>query len=214
MPHPRVALAVVTLLAASICGAGAQMILQGPAPGPAPSQGPTFGAPAGSAPTQGTTFGSGTAPAPTGPMMGGPGMMMGAPPQQQAMPACVKDFMPLRSEAEKRAEVLKAGIEKKADRAKLCGLFRNFSEAEEKVVKYAVANQKNCNIPTNAVDSMKKNHAKTAQVRDKVCAPEPVAKPAGPNLGEAIGTTSLPTPDSTRTGGGTFDTLTGNPLSR
>lgn len=214
MPHPRVALAVVTLLAASMTGAGAQMILQGPAPGPAPTQGPTFGAPSGAAPTQGTTFGSGTAPAPmTAPMMGGPGMTMGAP-QQRQQPPCMAEFMPLRNEAEKRAGVLKAGIEKKLERAKLCGLFRSFSEAEEKVVKYAVTNQKNCNVPNDAVASMKKNHAKTAEVRDKVCAPEAAAKPAGPNLGEAIGTTALPTPESTRTGGGTFDTLTGNPLSR
>src|SRR5262249_50266182 len=162
--------------AASISGAGAQMILQGPAP----SQGPTFGAPAGPAPTQGTTFGSGTAPAPTtSPMMGGPmmgGPMMGAPPQQQGGPPGMAEFMPLRNEAEKRADVLKAGIEKKMERPKLCGLFRNFSDAEEKVVKYAVTNQKHCNIPTDAVNMMKKNHAKTAQVRDKVCAPEAAAK--------------------------------------
>ena len=139
--------------------------------------------------------------------------MMGAGAQQN-VPPCLANFMPLRNEAEKRAEVLKAGIEKKVERTKMCGLFRSFSEAEEKVVKYAVANQKNCNIPTDAVASMKKNHAKTAQVRDKVCAPEAAAKPAGPNLGEALGTTALPTPESTRAGGGTFDTLTGNPLSR
>ncbi len=190
MPHPRVALIAVTLLAASLSGAGAQMILQGPSQGPGP----------GPAPTTGPVFGPGSGPPARAP--------------QQNMPPCMSEFMPLREEAEKRAGVLKTAIERKIPRPELCQLFRRFSDAEDKVVKYAVTNQIACNIPSQAVGEMKKNHGRTAQVRDKVCAPEPVAKQSGPNLGEVLGTRNLPTPDTTRSGGGTFDTLTGNPLAR
>jgi hypothetical protein len=121
----------------------------------------------------------------------------------------------MRAEAEKRAGALQAGINKKKPPPELCHLFRSFSDAEEKVVTYAVANQAGCSIPPDAVAQMKKNHAKTAEVRDKVCAvAQQPAKPAGPNLGEALGFGSLPTAETTRAGTGTLDSLSGNPLAR
>jgi hypothetical protein len=204
MAHPRVALLAVTLLVGPITAAGAQMIVgpsQGPAPGPTQGPGPTLGP----GPAQGPVMG-------TGPMMG-PGPMSG-PPQGQNMPPCLSAFMPMREEAEKRAGFLKVGIERKKPRPELCNLFRRFSEAEEKVVKYAVTNQANCGIPPQAVAEMKKNHGKTVEVRDKVCAADAPAKPAGPNLGEALGTRTLPTSETTKSGTGTLDTLSGNPLAR
>ena len=121
----------------------------------------------------------------------------------------------MRAEAEKRAGALQVGINKKKPPPELCHLFRSFSDAEEKVVSYAVANQAGCAIPLDAVAQMKKNHAKTTEVRDKVCAvAQQPAKPAGPNLGEALGFGSLPTAETTRAGTGTLDSLSGNPLAR
>jgi hypothetical protein len=211
MTHPRVALLAVTLLIGPMTAAGAQMIVgptpgqgPGPATGPGPSSGMTVG------PGSGMTVGPGMAgPGMGGPGMGGPGM---APGGSAAMPPCMSQFLPMRAEAEKRAGVLQAGINHKKPRPEICQLFRNFSEAEEKVVKYAVANQVGCGIPPDAVAMMKKNHVKTAEVRDRVCAEGP--KAAGPNLGEALGTRTLPTAETTRSGTGTLDTLSGNPLAR
>jgi hypothetical protein len=211
MTHPRVALLAVTLLIGPMTAAGAQMIVgptpgqgPGPATGPGPSSGMTVG------PGSGMTVGPGMAgPGMAGPGMGGPGM---APGGSAAMPPCMSQFLPMRAEAEKRAGVLQAGINHKKPRPEICQLFRNFSEAEEKVVKYAVANQVGCGIPPDAVAMMKKNHVKTAEVRDRVCAEGP--KAAGPNLGEALGTRTLPTAETTRSGTGTLDTLSGNPLAR
>jgi hypothetical protein len=202
MTQLRVALLALTLLVGPVTAAGAQMIVgpsQGAAPGP---QGPGSGMIVGPAtgPTQGP-----------GPMLG-PGPMSGPGPGQN-MPPCLTEFLPMREEAEKRAGVLKVGIERKKPRPELCNLFRRFSEAEEKVVKYAAANQSACGIPPQAVVEMKKNHGRTVDIRDKVCAEGP-AKPAGPNLGEALGTRNLPTAETTHSGTGTLDTLSGNPLAR
>ena len=131
------------------------------------------------------------------------------------MPPCLQKFLPMRAEAEKRAGALQAGISKKKPPPELCHLFRSFSDAEEKVVSYAVANQAGCSIPPDAVAQMKKNHNKTVEVRDKVCAvAQQPARPAGPNLGEALGFGSLPTAETTRAGTGTLDSLSGNPLAR
>jgi hypothetical protein len=206
MTHARVALLAGALLLGPGTAAYAQMIV-GPAAGPGPSQAP----PAGSSgmivgPAAGPTAGPMTAP------MGGPAM---APGRSAGMPPCLQQFLPLRAEAEKRAGVLQAGISKKKPPPELCQLFRNFSEAEGKVVNYAVANQAGCGIPPDAIASMKKNHTKTNEVRDKVCAvAQQPAKPAGPNLGEALGFGSLPTAETTRAGTGTLDSLSGNPLAR
>ena len=157
----------------------------------------------------------GPAAGPSGPMtgpMGGPAM---GPGQSAGMPPCMQQFLPMRAEAEKRANVLQAGISKKKPPNEICQLFRSFSEAEGKVVNFAVANQAGCHIPPDAVAMMKKNHNKTNEVRDKVCAvAQQPAKPAGPNLGEALGFGSLPTAETTRSGTGTLDSLSGNPLAR
>jgi len=205
MTHPRVALLAAALLIAPGTAALAQMIV-GPAAGPGPGHAPPPGS---SGMIVGPSAGSG------GPVMA-PGPSMGPGGGHSAgMPPCMQQFLPMRAEAEKRANVLQAGINKKKPPPELCHLFRSFSEAEEKVVHYAVANQAGCGIPPDAVATMKKNHAKTVEVRDKVCAvAQQPAKPAGPNLGEALGFGCLPSAETTRGGTGTLDSLSGNPLAR
>jgi hypothetical protein len=200
MTHSRVALLAAALLIGPTAAASAQMIV-GPAAGP--GQGPPPG-------SSGMIVGPATGPSP------GPMVAPGAPPGGPGgMPPCIQQFLPMRAEAEKRADVLQAGINKKKPPNELCQLFRSFSDAEVKVVNYAVANQAACGIPPDAVAMMKKNHAKTSEVRDRVCAvAQQPAKPAGPNLGEALGFGSLPNAESTRSGTGTLDSLSGNPLTR
>ena len=198
MTHPRVALLTAALLIGTGTAAYAQMIV-GPAVGPGPA-----------APPPGST-GMIVGPSAPGPMTG-PAMGPGAAP---GMPPCMSQFLPMRAEAEKRAGALQAGINKKKAPPEICQLFRSFSEAEAKVVKYAVANQTGCGIPPDAVAQMKKNHAKTNEVRDRVCSvADKPAQPAGPNLGEALGFGSLPNAETTRAGTGTLDSLSGNPLAR
>ena len=204
MTHSRVALLAVALLAGPATVASAQMIV-GPSTGPGPGSGMTVGPAPGSGMTVGPGPGSGMTVGP------GPAPAM-APRGGGNMPPCMSKFLPLREEAEKRAKVLQTGINNKKPREEICHLFRNFSEAEEKAVKFAAANQTGCGIPPDAVAMLKKNHAKTTEVRDKVCAEAP--KPAGPNLGEALGMRNLPTAETTKGGTGTLDSLSGNPLSR
>jgi hypothetical protein len=151
-----------------------------------------------------------------GAQMLGPGMMMGpgmAPPGAQQMPPCMNEFVPLRTEAEKRASAIKAGIDRKAPREDICNLFKRFSEAEAKVAKFLKAKQTACGVPPDAVKQVTANHAKTVKTRDQVCAVGPTAgpRPTGPGLSEALGTARTQDAPST---GGTFDTLTGNVLSR
>ena len=135
------------------------------------------------------------------------------PPQQQ-QPPCFNEFMPLRNEAEKRGNAIQAAAKRKAPPTEVCKLFRQFTEAEAKYVKYAESNGTWCGIPAEAVKQMKANHSQTLKIRGQVCtvAAAP-AQPRGPTLGDALGTTPL-APSATRGGRGTYDTLTGHPLTR
>jgi hypothetical protein len=135
-------------------------------------------------------------------------------PQQPAEPPCFKEFVKLRSEAQKRAGAIQAASARqpKPTAREACSLFNSFSAAEAKMVKYAVANATECRIPPEILDGMKKAHLKTTEIRTNVCrAAAAPAPPAGPSLSDAL---SAPVPNSNniKTGRGTFDTLTGTPL--
>jgi len=145
-------------------------------------------------------------------LTGIPGAAAQAP--QQNAPPCFNEFMPLRDEAEKRGQAIQAAGKRKAPIEEVCELFKRFYEAEGKVVNYAVANGTWCGIPPQAVKQMQSNHTKTAQIRNRVCSPRAAGRPRAPSLGDALGTTVVPDASTTRTGPGTYDTLTGNPLKR
>lgn len=139
----------------------------------------------------------------------------GAAPQRQAMPPCMQDFIPLRDEAQKRADAISKAAKRKAPRPELCQAFRRFAEAEAKVAKFMEVNAQSCGIPAEAATATKSNHAKTLKVRDQICASGPMGdaqapKPTGPGLSEALGTLRPPLESSS--GRGTFDTLSGNVL--
>jgi hypothetical protein len=171
------------------------------------------------------TFGAGAGFPGAAPGMGFPGGAPGMgfpgaapPPQQQQMPPCFQEFAPLRAEAEKRANAIKTGMEKKLPREEICTLFKSFSAAEAKVVKFIVANAQSCGIPPEAATQMKANHTRSLRTQKQVCEGGGVAgaqKPAGPGLSEALGTNRpLGGSDPGAPQSGTLNTLSGNVLSR
>ena len=64
--------------------------------------------------------------------------MPGQQPPQQQLPPCYADFQPLKAEAEKRGKAIQAATSKKdkATREEVCALFKNYSAAEAKLVKF------------------------------------------------------------------------------
>jgi len=135
-----------------------------------------------------------------------------AAPQQE--PPCIKDFGKLREEAEKKAMAIRAAGERKATPKEACQLFNAFVAAQSKMLKYATDNATWCGIPNQVVSDLKGGITKTSEIRTRVCqAAAAPQRPAGPSLSDAL---SGPVPDSNniKTGRGTFDTLTGNPLEK
>jgi hypothetical protein len=134
------------------------------------------------------------------------------PPQQQEEPACAQQFGALRDDAAKKASAIRAASARKAPAAEACQLFNVFSAAEAKMLKYAVDNSVWCGIPPQVIASIKQQHAKTAEYRTKLCqAAAAPQRPAAPTLSDAL-TAPITDSNNIKTGGGTFDTLTGTPL--
>lgn len=132
--------------------------------------------------------------------------------QPQQVPPCVQEFGKLRDDAQKRALAIRTASEHKATQKEACALFNAFSAAEIKMIKYATDNATSCGIPPEVLGNLKKGHARTSDLRTKVCqAAARPAQPTGPTLSDAL---TAPVADSKniKTGGGTFDTLTGTPL--
>jgi hypothetical protein len=185
---------------------------QAPWPGggaqPAPAQTPW---PAAAQP------GPAQSPWPAGRGGGGPPMMGGGPTPEQV--ACMKGFSQYREETEKRGFAAKAAGERKVKvtREEFCKLVTAYSDSEVKWIKFTAENMTKCGIPKEILEQIKASHVHTAEAKTKICSAGPTPGAAAtPTLSDALGTSSLPTPETEKRKirGGTLDTLTGNALAR
>lgn len=226
---------IISLAAAAFVAHAAEVRAQGAFPAPLPGQ---VAAPASSSPfppvngssspfppVNGATGAPMAAPPPSpsaftsgAPPIGGGGFGGGAqsgpPPGAEE---CQNGFLPLRKDAEEKAKLIQAAGKRKAPPPEACKLIGNFSQAEVKMIKFVETHAQKCGIPANVGEQMKKGHANTEKLLTKVCgiaAQMQQQGPAGPSLSEALGSASLPEAKPTKRGGSTFDTLSGNVLSR
>jgi len=140
-----------------------------------------------------------------------------APPSGGPSDACMKSFVPLREEAEKRGKMIKAASERHAPPDEACKLIGNYSAAELKMIKYVETNSTKCGIPPQIADQLKNGHKNTEKMQKQVCtvAQQRPTGPAGPSLSEVLGSAAaLPEAQTVKKGGSTFDTLNGNVLQR
>ncbi len=134
----------------------------------------------------------------------------------QAPNPCEQRFIALRSEMEVKGKALQAAGKRKAPPQEVCAHMRGYADVEAKTLKYLRDNQATCNIPDQLLQQVKGNHAKTVEVRTRVCnaAAQGVGAPppASQGLSGALGSGSGGAPAVTPGGTGVFDTMTGNVL--
>ena len=215
---------IVPLTLAAVTLHAGQAFAQGAFPAPLPGQGiqqndPAFPPVNGAAPraavgaTPSAFPSNGAAPVTGSAFERGP-----APPSGGASEACMKGFIPLREEAEKRGKLIKAASDRHAAPDEACKLIGNFGQSEIKMIKYIEANATKCGIPPQIGDQLKAGHKNTEGMLKKVCAVAQQAqtqRPAGPSLSEVLGSSaSVPEATPSPKGGSTFDTLNGNVLTR
>jgi hypothetical protein len=217
---------MVPLTAAVVTFHAGQTLAQSAFPAPLPNGGvikndPAFppvngAAPAASvgAPPSGSFPVNGAAPVAGSQFERGP-----APPSQAAAgDECMKGFMPLREEAEKRGKMIKAASDRHAPPQEACKLIGNFGKAEISMIKYVETHSAKCGIPSQVADQLKAGHKNTEKMEKQVCDIAQQAQqrgPAGPSLSEVLGSSAaLPEATPSKKGGSTFDTLNGNVLTR
>lgn len=143
---------------------------------------------------------------------------MGAPggfSQPQQAP-CMDDFVKLRTEAERRGKAVQAAGKRKIGPDEACRLISRYVDADVRLVKFVETNMRSCGIPADVLKNLKENHDGALQLKSRVCtaAAQPRAAP-GPTFSDVLGSPTLPDATTTsRTGGSTFDTLSGNVLAR
>jgi len=214
---------IVPLAAAVVIAHAGQALAQSAFPAPLPSGGvikndPAFppvngAAPAASAPASSFPV-TGAAP-----LTGSAFERTPAPPSQTGTSdECMKGFVPLREEAEKRGKLIKAAGDRHAPPDEACKLIGNFGQAEIKMIKYVETYAAKCGIPPQIADQLKNGHKNTESMQKKVCAvaqQQQQKGPIGPSLSEVLGSSAaLPEVTATKKGGSTFDTLNGNVLAR
>jgi hypothetical protein len=139
---------------------------------------------------------------------------MPRPAAAQLPPEC-QAFMQLRDAAGQKAGLVRDANKRGADRKELCTLVTSFAAAETTMVKFLEDNKTWCGIPDQAVVAAKTNHEKTLKFRTVACSEAGApGRPKAPSLSDAIGGGTVDSSSNTKTGPGTFDTLTGNPLAR
>ena len=223
----------LTLFALSVpTGAAlAQGAFPAPLPGQAaaaspPANDPAFPPVNGAAPTAsiGAAPGSSFPSAGAAPVMGGAGGFgppPGAPRPGAGGPpeACMKAFVPLREDAEKKGKLIKAASDRHATPDEACKLIGNYAAAEVKMISYVEKNSEKCGIPPQITEQLKTGHKGTENLLKKVCGAAQQMKAnagaVGPTLSDVLGTSNaLPEATVAKKGGSTFDTLNGNVLSR
>ncbi|SDO80126.1 hypothetical protein [Afipia sp. GAS231] len=185
---------------------------------PAPLPNGQMAPPAASSPANDSAFTRGAAPV-SGPGFGGAGPQPSPGGASGSSDACMKGFVPLREEAEKRGKLIKAASERHAPPDEACKLIRNFGASEIKMIKYIETNAAKCGIPQQIGDQLKSGHVNTEKMQNQVCNVAQQAanqqRSATPSLSDVLGTsTALPEAQTAKKGGSTFDTLNGNVLTR
>src|SRR5262249_7799340 len=142
---------------------------------------------------------------------GGPGFG-----QPQGPPPACQALLTMRDETQKLAAAIQAANQRKATAVEACKLFKSFLASESKLIKGIEDNATVCGVPPDVPKQMKAGHSHAEEIGKQVCDAAAMGpRPTGPSLSDALGT-SPTVPDGTnkRRGSSTFDTLTGNALSR
>ena len=217
---------IVPLTAAVFAAHAGQVLAQGAFPAPlpgraaAPVNDPAFPPVNGSAPVAAIGSSRGSFPVNgAAPLTGGFSPRPPAGPSQAGPPDdCMKEFLPLREDAEKRGKQIKAASDRHASPDEACKLIAGFGQAEVKMIKYVDSHAAKCGIPPQIGEQLKNGHKNTEVMQQKVCAAAQAAQqrgPAGPSLSDVLGSAAeLPEATKSKKGGSTFDTLNGNVLTR
>lgn len=103
---------------------------------------------------------------------GSTALAQGMSPSPEEQAACLKAFIPLREDAERKGKMIKAARERHAPPAQTCKLISSYNTAEVKMIKYLEANSAQCGTQPSAslLEQLKAGHKNTERLRNRTCA--------------------------------------------
>jgi hypothetical protein len=98
------------------------------------------------------------------------GMSSTPSPEEQA--SCLKAFIPLREDAERKGKMIKVARERHSPAEQTCKLINSYHTAEVKMIKYLEANSVQCGTQPSAslLEQLKAGHRNTEGLRNRTCA--------------------------------------------
>jgi hypothetical protein len=145
-----------------------------------------------------------------------PGPADQQPQQPQANP-CQTEFESIRNELQNRGQALQVAGKRKATAKELCARVTGYAASESKMLNFLTTKAQTCGIPPDAAQGLKKNMTKTADLRTRICSaannPGPAQQSPSTGLSGALNQNAGAVPEAP-TGGGIFDTLSGNVLQQ
>lgn len=103
------------------------------------------------------------------PFSGGFQSPLSMAPQSGLSDSCMKDFIPLREEAERRGRLIKEAADRHAPPDEACKLIADFGEAEAGMIRYVESNATSCTISEQIAVRLKSGHERTEALQEKVC---------------------------------------------
>lgn len=93
-----------------------------------------------------------------------------APPAAQIVSyTCMKEFIPLRREAEQRGQLIRDASQHHATPDEACELIGNFARSEIKMIRYVEANSARCEIAPEIAGQFRAGHQHTEAAQKKLC---------------------------------------------
>jgi len=136
--------------------------------------------------------------------------------QPQANP-CQTEFESIRNELQNRGQALQAAGKRKATPKELCSRINSYAASESRMLNFFTNKAQACGIPPDAAQGLKKNMVKTADLRTRICSaannPGPAQQSPSAGLSGVLNQNAGSVPEAP-TGGGIFDTLSGNVLQQ
>ncbi|KRR19630.1 hypothetical protein CQ14_16705 [Bradyrhizobium lablabi] len=108
-------------------------------------------------------------------------------PSGDRLDICMKGFVPLREEAEKRSKLIKAASDRRAPPDEACKLIGNFGQAELKMIKYVEASAARCGTAPQTIEQLRNGHRNTEKIQKQVCAVAQQRTSGGPRPNEVLG---------------------------
>jgi hypothetical protein len=132
------------------------------------------------------------------------------------VPENCQKLVEIKKQLDDRGSALQAAGKQQVPVSRLCSMFRAYVTTEAQMIKAVETDGPWCGVPPQFGQQLQSGHSRAISLRDQACAAAAQANrpPPGPSLSDALNAPAVPDSTTATSGFSTFETLTGNALTR